>query len=160
MSKFISSVNCCSMDSIARFLNHKVLKLRQFLISFSFAKLLSQVAALTAIVRKIRSNITVFGTELPRLYIWINCKSSRGPSFSTVNCTSATSYNCHATITLFSIAQWTTSDATTINISFLAINCTQPRVQLTGLLGIWMQHGDLKIFIMTHQHTEGRNHFP
>jgi len=25
---------------------------------------------------------------------------------------------------------------------------------------IWMQHGDLKIFIMTHQHTEARNHFP
>jgi len=23
-----------------------------------------------------------------------------------------------------------------------------------------MQHGDLKIFIMTHQHTEARNHFP
>jgi len=23
-----------------------------------------------------------------------------------------------------------------------------------------MQHGDLKIFIMTHQHTEERNHFP
>jgi len=22
-----------------------------------------------------------------------------------------------------------------------------------------MQHGDLKIFIMTHQHTEARNHF-
>jgi len=23
-----------------------------------------------------------------------------------------------------------------------------------------MQHGDLKIFIMTHQDTEARNHFP
>jgi len=23
-----------------------------------------------------------------------------------------------------------------------------------------MQHSDLKIFIMTHQHTEARNHFP
>jgi len=23
-----------------------------------------------------------------------------------------------------------------------------------------MQHGDLKIFKMTHQHTEARNHFP
>jgi len=23
-----------------------------------------------------------------------------------------------------------------------------------------MQHGDLKIFIMTHQYTEARNHFP
>jgi len=23
-----------------------------------------------------------------------------------------------------------------------------------------MQHGDLKIFIMTHQHTEARNYFP
>jgi len=23
-----------------------------------------------------------------------------------------------------------------------------------------MQHGDLKIFIVTHQHTETRNHFP
>jgi len=23
-----------------------------------------------------------------------------------------------------------------------------------------MQRGDLKIFIMTHQHTEARNHFP
>ena len=89
------------------------------------------------------------------------CKSSRRASFSTVNYTSVTSYNCHATITFFSIAQqWTTSDATTINISFLAINCTQPPVQLTGLLGVWMRHGDLKIFMMTHQHTEARNNFP
>jgi len=23
-----------------------------------------------------------------------------------------------------------------------------------------MQHGDRKFFIMTHQHTEARNHFP
>ena len=30
----------------------------------------------------------------------------------------------------------------------------QPPVEPTGLLGIWMQHGDLKIFVMTHQHTE------
>ena len=56
------------MDSVARFLNCKVLKLRQFLISFGFEKRFSQVATLTAIVRKIRSIITVFGTELPRLY--------------------------------------------------------------------------------------------
>jgi len=44
--------------------------------------------------------------------------------------------------------------------SFSAINCTQPPVQLTALLRIRMQHGDLKIFIKTHQHTEARNHFP
>ena len=46
--------------------------------------------------------------------------------YSTVNCTSATSHNCDATITFFLIAQqWTTSDATiTINISFFALwNC-------------------------------------
>jgi len=43
---------------------------------------------------------------------------------------------------------------------FSAINCSQPPVQLSGQLGIWMQHGDLKIFIMTHQHTEVRNNFP
>jgi len=36
--------------------------------SFSFEKLLSQVATLTAIVRKIRSIIIIFGTEFPRLY--------------------------------------------------------------------------------------------
>jgi len=35
-----------------------------------------------------------------------------------------------------SIAQQRTSDATTISISFSAINCTQPPVQLTGLLRI------------------------
>ena len=87
----------------------------------------------------------------------------KGPSFSdwynNVNCISATSYNCVATITFFLIAQhWTTNDATTINISFSAINCTQPRVQLTGLLpvvlGIWMQHGDIKIFIVSHPRAE------
>ena len=33
-------------------------------------------------------------------------------------------------------------------------------LQLTHLLGIWMQHGDLKFFIMTNQHTKARNHFP
>jgi len=70
MSKFILSVNCCSEDSVARFLNRKVLilDLKQFLISFNFEKLLSQVAPLTAIVRKIRSIIAIFGTEFPRLY--------------------------------------------------------------------------------------------
>jgi len=39
--------------------------------------------------------------------------------------------------------QWTTSDATTINISCSAI-CTHHPVQLTGLLAVWMRHGDLK----------------
>jgi len=73
------------------------------LIGFSFEKLLSQIATLTAIVRKIRSIITIFGTEFPRLYFWINCKSSKGPSFSTVNFTSETSYNHDATITFFII---------------------------------------------------------
>ena len=111
---------------LARFFNRKVLKLRQFLISFSFETRFSQVATLTAIVKKIRSIITAFGTELPRLYFWINCNSSRGASFSTVNCTLATSYNCDATITFFSIVQqWTTVDATTVNIYFSA---TQPPV--------------------------------
>jgi len=57
---------------------------------------------------------------------------------------------------------WTgvaTSDATTVNISFSALNCTQPPVQVTGLPTIWIQHGDLKFFIMTHQHSEATNHF-
>jgi len=35
------------------------------LISFSFQKLLSHVATLTATVKKIRSIITIFGTEFP-----------------------------------------------------------------------------------------------
>jgi len=49
---------------LARFLNRKVLilDLKEFSISFSFEKLLSQVATLAAIVRKIRSIITIFGT--------------------------------------------------------------------------------------------------
>jgi len=70
MSEFILSVSCCSIDSVARFLNSKVLilDLKQFLISFSFEKLLSQVATLTAVLRKIPSIITIFGTEFPRLY--------------------------------------------------------------------------------------------
>jgi len=69
MSEFILSVNCRSTDSVARFLNRKVLilDLKYFVISFSFEKLLSQAATLTAIVRKIRRNITIFGTEFPRL---------------------------------------------------------------------------------------------
>jgi len=63
---------------------------------------------------------------------------------TTLNCTSATSYSCDATTTLFLIAQqWTTSDATTINI-YCSANCTQPPVQLTGLLAVWMRHGDPK----------------
>jgi len=70
MSKFILSVNCFSIDSVARFLNHKVLilNLKKLLIMLSSENLLSQVATLTAIVRKIRSIITIFGTEFPRLY--------------------------------------------------------------------------------------------
>ena len=70
MSKFILSVNCCSIDRVARFLNHKVLilDLKKLVIMLSFENLLSQAATLTAIVRKIRSIITIFGTEFPRLY--------------------------------------------------------------------------------------------
>jgi len=74
------------------------------------------------------------------------CLLSTAPIYSTANYTSAT-YNYDATTTFFWTAQqWTTSDATTINISSSAI-CTQPPVQLTGLLGVWMSmwHGDLKI---------------
>jgi len=77
-----------------------------------------------------------------------------------VNCTSATTYNCDATVTFFFIAQqWITSDATTINISFSTVNYTQPPVQATGLLGVWIRHGDQKIFIMTHEHSDASNHF-
>ena len=77
-----------------------------------------------------------------------------------MNCTSAKPYNCDATITFFLTEQQWTSDATTINVSFSANKCTQPPVHVNGLLAIWMKHGDLKTFIMTHQHTEARNHFP
>jgi len=76
---------------------------------------------------------------------------------STVNCTSAISYNCDATITFFCTTmnnRWRT------NYQYFFFGCTQPPVQLTGLLGVWMRYGDLKIFIMTHQHTEARNNFP
>jgi len=45
-----------------------------------------------------------------------------GPSFSTVNCTSATTYNCDATVTSSFIAQQRRSDATTTYISFSALN--------------------------------------
>ena len=62
--------------------------------------------------------------RIPRLYLWINCKSSRGPSFSIVNCTCATLYNRDATITFFLVAQqWTTIDATIINISLRLNTC-------------------------------------
>jgi len=70
MSKFISSLNRCSVDGMAGFCNRKVPMpdFQQFLISFSFEKLLSRVATLTAIVGKINSIITIFGTEFPKLY--------------------------------------------------------------------------------------------
>ena len=59
----------------------------------------------------------------------VRCLLSTTPMYSTVNCASATSYNYDATITLFLIAQqWTTRDATTLNISFSAI-CTQQGCQ-------------------------------
>ena len=49
--------------------------------------------------------------------------SIKSTLYSTVKCTSATSYRYDATITLFLTAQqWTTNDLTTINISFSAIN--------------------------------------
>jgi len=70
MSKFVSSVNCCSIDSVARFLNQKVLilDLKTSLDQFGFEILLSQVATLTALMRKICSIINIFVTEFPKLY--------------------------------------------------------------------------------------------
>ena len=47
-----------------------------------------------------------------------------------------------------------------ISCSSIHLYSTSCRLQLTGLLGLWMRHGDLKNFIMTHQHTKSRNHFP
>ena len=62
--------------------------------------------------------------------IWV--RIFLGHPVRTVNWWSATSYNYDATITFFLIAQqWTTSDATTINICYSTI-CTQPHVQPTG----------------------------
>ena len=47
------------------------------------------------------------------------------PLYSTVNCTSATSYSCDTTITFSLTAQqWTTSDATATNISFPYLHST------------------------------------
>ena len=97
--------------------------------------------------------------RVPKFILLNKLQKFNWASFSTVNSTSATPYNCDATITFFLTAQQWTSDATTINISFSAINCAQPPIQLTSLDEIWMQHGDLKTFIMMHQHTEARNHF-
>jgi len=85
--------------------------------------------------------------------------TSLTPMYSTVNCTSATSYDYDATITFLVVAQQWTIDAPTIDISCSATS-TQPPVQPTGLLGVWMEHGDVKNFIMTHQHAESRNNFP
>ena len=76
---------------------------------------------------------------------------------STVNCTSATSYNYDATLTFFlTTEQCTTNDITTFNISCSTI-CTQTPVQLTGLLWVWARWS--KNYIMTHQHTKPRYHF-
>jgi len=44
------------------------------------------------------------------------------------------------------LLNYATSDATTLNISCFAI-CTEPPVQLTGLLWVWMRHGGLHNFI-------------
>jgi len=87
-----------------------------------------------AIVRKIRSNDYYIWNRVPTVILLIKLQKLKGPSFCTVNCTSATLYNCDATVTFYLIAQqWTTSNATTINISFSAINCTQSLVQLAYL---------------------------
>jgi len=159
ISKFILSVNCCSIDSVARFLNRKV-RSQVILDQLKFRKTPLTGSNTNGDCEENPQHYYYFWNRVPRLYFWANCKFSRGPSFSIASCTSATSYKCGTTITFLIAQQWTTSDATTINISFSAINCTQPPVQLIGLLVIWMQHGDLQIFIMTHQHAEVRNHFP
>jgi len=55
--------------------------------------------------------------------------------YSTVNCTPTTSYNYDAKLTFFLIAQYRTSDATTLNISCSAI-CTQPPVPTDWPIGV------------------------
>jgi len=68
-------------------------------------------------------------------YIWPqkDQPGTQTPMYSTVNSTSATSYNYDATITFFVIAQQWTSDLSTINISCSAI-CTQPSYNLLAYL--------------------------
>jgi len=75
--------------------------------------------------------------------VLVRCLLQTTAMCSAVNCAWATSYNYNATITFFLIAQWT-SDTKTLNVSCATI-CNQPPVQVTGLLGVWMQRGDLKI---------------
>jgi len=159
MSKFILSFNCCSTDSVATFLNRKV-RSQVILYQFSFQK-----TPLTG------SNTNGDCEENPQhYYIW-----NRTPKVILLNelqkFKGAFFFYCELCIAHI-VQLWCNNNVllncTTMNnkrrnsyqFSFSAINCTQPPVQLTDLLVIWMQHGDLKIFIKTHQHTEARNHFP
>ena len=157
MSKFILSVNCCSIDSVARFLNRKV-RSQVILDQFSFRK-----TPLTG------SNTNGDCEENPQhYYIW-----DRVPKVILLNelqkFKGGFYFYCELCIGHI-VRLWCNNNillnCTTMNkrrnnyqFSFSANNCTQPPVQLTGLLVIWMQHGDLKIFIKTHQHTEATNHF-
>jgi len=74
------------------------------LISLILEKLFSRVAALTAIVRKIRNIITIFGTEFPNILL-NKLQKFKGAFFLYCDCTSATTYNRGAAITFFLIAQ-------------------------------------------------------
>ena len=58
------------------------------------------------------------------------------------------------------VLQWFQQDGAPPLLKRIIGMATACRLQLTGLLGVWMRHGDLKNFIMTHQQTKSRNHFP
>ena len=102
MSKFILSVNCCFIDSVARFLNRNVLilDLKQFLISFSFEKLLTG-SNTNSNCEETPQHYYYIWNRLPKVILLNKLQNVKAPSFYTVYCTSATSHNCDATITFF-----------------------------------------------------------
>jgi len=94
-------------------------------------------------MRKIRSIINIFGTEFPRLYVWINCKILMGPSFHVYppSLIVATAIKCFR---LFSLNEELFIDVVLLMVIYLTLIFNHPKdsTRFMKLLKFSMSYGN------------------
>jgi len=88
MSKFIPSVNCCSIDSVARFINRKVLilDLKTILDQFQFRKTPLPGGNINGNREENPQHYSYIWNRVPKVVLLNKLQKFKGAFFSTVNC--------------------------------------------------------------------------